>query len=178
MFLFLLFLASPSIFPFRYSLFLFLKCLLVSRLILIVFRLSPFISLGSCNHYSLACFLRSNNFERPSSNHGLCFFSSYSPRHSLAEIFIFSLIVSQALLISNSVPMYYINNINNNIINYFYNGRGGPNGCETSRLPLFLDSRLTDGGEIVSLTRQPPCTPRNICIFLLVSRSHTRTAYR
>jgi hypothetical protein len=35
-------------------------------------------------------------------------------------------------------------------------------GCETSRLPRFLDNRLTDGGEIVSLTRRPPVTPRNI----------------
>jgi hypothetical protein len=27
-------------------------------------------------------------------------------------------------------------------------GRGDPQGCETSRLPHFLDNRLTDGGEI------------------------------
>jgi hypothetical protein len=38
-------------------------------------------------------------------------------------------------------------------------GRGGPYGCETSRLPHFLDSRLTDGGEVVSCTRRPPFTP-------------------
>jgi hypothetical protein len=31
-------------------------------------------------------------------------------------------------------------------------GRGGPQGCETSRLPHFLDSLLTDGSEVVSLT--------------------------
>jgi hypothetical protein len=41
-------------------------------------------------------------------------------------------------------------------------GRGGPQGCETSRLPHFLDNRLTDGGEVVSLTRRPPFTPRKI----------------
>jgi hypothetical protein len=40
-------------------------------------------------------------------------------------------------------------------------GRGGPKGCETSRLPHFLD-RLTDSGEVVSLTRRPPFTPRKI----------------
>jgi hypothetical protein len=36
-------------------------------------------------------------------------------------------------------------------------GRGGATGCETSRLPQFLDNRLTDGGEVVGLT--PPATP-------------------
>jgi hypothetical protein len=39
-------------------------------------------------------------------------------------------------------------------------GREGPEGCETSRLPHFLNSRLTDGGEVVSPTRQPPFTPQ------------------
>jgi hypothetical protein len=29
-----------------------------------------------------------------------------------------------------------------------------------SKLPLFLDSRLTDGGEVVSLTRRPAFTPQ------------------
>jgi hypothetical protein len=36
--------------------------------------------------------------------------------------------------------------------------RGDPEGCETSRLPRFLDNRLTVGGEVVSLTRRPPFT--------------------
>jgi hypothetical protein len=40
-------------------------------------------------------------------------------------------------------------------------GHEGPWGCETSRLPHFLDNRLTDGGEDVSLTRRPPDTPQN-----------------
>jgi hypothetical protein len=31
-------------------------------------------------------------------------------------------------------------------------GCGGPLGCETLRVPHFLDNRLTDGGEAVSLT--------------------------
>jgi hypothetical protein len=39
-------------------------------------------------------------------------------------------------------------------------GREGPYGCETSRLPHFLDTRLTDGGEVVSLTSWPPFTPQ------------------
>jgi hypothetical protein len=41
-------------------------------------------------------------------------------------------------------------------------GHGGPDGCETSRLPHFLDNRLTDGGEVVNLTCRPPFTPRKI----------------
>jgi hypothetical protein len=41
-------------------------------------------------------------------------------------------------------------------------GCGGPEGCEKSRLPHFLDNRLSDGGEIVRLTRRPPFTPRKI----------------
>jgi hypothetical protein len=41
-------------------------------------------------------------------------------------------------------------------------GCGGPKGCETSRLPHFLDSRLTDDGEVVSLARRSPLTPRKI----------------
>jgi hypothetical protein len=41
-------------------------------------------------------------------------------------------------------------------------GRAGPLGCETSRLPHFLDNRLTDGGEVVSLTNSPLFTPRKI----------------
>jgi hypothetical protein len=41
-------------------------------------------------------------------------------------------------------------------------GRGGPLGCVRSRVPHFLDNRLTDGGEIVRLTRRPPFTPRKI----------------
>jgi hypothetical protein len=34
-------------------------------------------------------------------------------------------------------------------------GHGGPYGCETSRLPHFLDDRLTGSGEVVSLTCRP-----------------------
>jgi hypothetical protein len=41
-------------------------------------------------------------------------------------------------------------------------GREDPYGCETSRLPHFLDNRLTGGGEVVSPTRRQPFTPRKI----------------
>jgi hypothetical protein len=41
-------------------------------------------------------------------------------------------------------------------------GREGPYGCEMSKLPHFLDSQLTDGGEVVSPARQPPFTPRKV----------------
>jgi hypothetical protein len=39
-------------------------------------------------------------------------------------------------------------------------GRGGSQGCERLRLPHFLDNRLTVGGKVVSLTRQPSFTPQ------------------
>jgi hypothetical protein len=38
-------------------------------------------------------------------------------------------------------------------------GREGPQGCQTSRLPHFLHNRLTDVGEVASLTRRPLFTP-------------------
>jgi hypothetical protein len=41
-------------------------------------------------------------------------------------------------------------------------GRECSEGCETSRLPHFLDNTLTDGGEVVSPTRRPLFTLRNI----------------
>jgi hypothetical protein len=47
-------------------------------------------------------------------------------------------------------------------------GREGPQGCETSRLPHFLDNRLTDGGEVVSYTRRPPFTPGRFLVLISV----------
>jgi hypothetical protein len=41
-------------------------------------------------------------------------------------------------------------------------GYGGPQVCETSRLPHFLGNWLTDGDEVVSLMHWPPFTPRMI----------------
>jgi hypothetical protein len=98
MFLFLLFDLSSLIFSFKYSLFLFLKCQLSFSLT--VLKLSSFITFGSCNHCSLACFPRSTNFEHSSSNYSLWRFASRWLIYSLAEIFIFSLIASHALLVS------------------------------------------------------------------------------
>jgi hypothetical protein len=37
---------------------------------------------------------------------------------------------------------------------------GGPEVYETTRLPYFPDSRLTDGGEFVNLMSRPPFTPQ------------------
>jgi hypothetical protein len=39
---------------------------------------------------------------------------------------------------------------------------GGTYGCQTSRLPHFLDSHLTGGSEVISLTRRLPFIPRKI----------------
>jgi hypothetical protein len=47
-------------------------------------------------------------------------------------------------------------------------GRGGPWGCETLRLPRFLDSRLTDGGKVVSLTCRPPFTTGRFVVLISV----------
>jgi hypothetical protein len=44
-------------------------------------------------------------------------------------------------------------------------GSEGPYGCETSRLPHFVDSWLTDGAKVVSLTRQPPFTPQEVSCY-------------
>jgi hypothetical protein len=46
-------------------------------------------------------------------------------------------------------------------------------GVETSRLPHFLDNRLTDGGEAVSPTLRPPFIPKedSWCSFPLEAES-------
>jgi hypothetical protein len=70
-----MFVAISFISTFRYCFFsLFLICLLLSHLVW--FRLFPFISLGFCNHCNVASILWSYNFEHPSSNLGVFFFSS------------------------------------------------------------------------------------------------------
>ena len=98
-FFILLLFSSSSILAFRYSFFLFLKCLLASCLT--VFRLSTLLQFGSCNHCTLACFLWSKKPKHSSSNHGLCCFTSCRPRLCLAYVLIFSLMFSQALFMSS-----------------------------------------------------------------------------
>jgi hypothetical protein len=49
-------------------------------------------------------------------------------------------------------------------------GCGGLNGCEVLRIPHCLDSWLTDGSEVASLTHQPLCTSQKH--FLFVSGIH------
>jgi hypothetical protein len=41
-------------------------------------------------------------------------------------------------------------------------GRGDSQGCETSKVPHFLDNRFTDGGKVVRFTRWPSYTPKKI----------------
>jgi hypothetical protein len=98
--LILLLVFSSSILPFKYAVFLFLKCLLASRLTL--FRVSTLLWLGSCIHCILACFFWSKKPKHFSSNHGLFCFISCIPRLSVAVVLIFCLMLSQALFMSSS----------------------------------------------------------------------------
>jgi hypothetical protein len=52
-------------------------------------------------------------------------------------------------------------------------GHESPYGCETSRIPHFLENRLTNGGEAVSPTRRPPFTHQEVSwySFLLETES-------
>jgi hypothetical protein len=47
-------------------------------------------------------------------------------------------------------------------------GCGGPEVRETSRLPHFLDNRLTDGSEFVKVTSLPPFTPGRLVVLICV----------
>jgi hypothetical protein len=49
-------------------------------------------------------------------------------------------------------------------------GRGGPYCCEMSRILYFVDIRLTDRGEIISITRRPSFTTQET--FLLEAESN------
>jgi hypothetical protein len=57
-------------------------------------------------------------------------------------------------------------------------GREGPWGCETLRVPHYLDIQLIDGGKVVSLTRRPHLTPQenyliNSCYSFLLEAEST-----
>jgi hypothetical protein len=47
-------------------------------------------------------------------------------------------------------------------------GCGALYGCEMLKLPHFLDSQLTKGGEVVSLTCWPPFTPKEVSWYSLL----------
>jgi hypothetical protein len=47
-------------------------------------------------------------------------------------------------------------------------GRGGTHGCETSRLPHFVDSPLTDGGELSALRAGRPLPPGRFLVLISV----------
>jgi hypothetical protein len=49
-------------------------------------------------------------------------------------------------------------------------GGGGLEGWERSRLPYFLDIRLTDGGKVVILKRRPLFTPSERFLVLISVR--------
>jgi hypothetical protein len=46
--------------------------------------------------------------------------------------------------------------------------RRGPQGCETSILPDFLDIQLTDCGKVLSVTRRPSLTRGRLLILIFV----------
>jgi hypothetical protein len=48
------------------------------------------------------------------------------------------------------------------LVKLFLTGLRGPWGCERSRFPHILDSRLRDGIEVVNLSRRPLFTSRKI----------------
>ena len=81
------------------SFFLFLTCLLASRLTL--FRLSTLICSGSCHHCILARFIRSKNRKHSSSNNGWNCFNSCRPKLSLVGVLIFTVMFSQILFMSS-----------------------------------------------------------------------------
>ena len=96
----LLLASSSSILALKYPFFLFLKCLLTSRLT--QFKLSSLLWHGSCTHCIFARFLWSKKLKHSSSNQGLCCFHSCIPRLSFAEIWVLCLMFPQILFTSSS----------------------------------------------------------------------------
>jgi hypothetical protein len=58
-------------------------------------------------------------------------------------------------------------------VNYSCNRPWRPIGLRDVEAPTLLDSRLTDGGKVVSLTRRPPFAPQEVSwySFLLEAES-------
>ena len=95
----LLLVSSSSVLAFRYSFFLFLKCLLVSYLTL--FRLSTWLWFGSCTHCILASFLGSKKKVNIHQTMGYAASICIDLRLSVAEVLIFTLHFSQILFMSS-----------------------------------------------------------------------------
>jgi hypothetical protein len=68
--------------------------------------------------------------------------------------------VRKSFLMAEGVRIFLITSEGKKGKDITVTGREGPYGCETSKPPHFLDNRLTDGCEVVSLTRRPPFTAR------------------
>jgi hypothetical protein len=52
-------------------------------------------------------------------------------------------------------------------------GRGGLQVCESSKIPHFLANLLTDGAEVVSLTRRAPFIQEDFCMRLSPPQGHS-----
>jgi hypothetical protein len=84
--------------------------------------------------------------------------------HSVLRVLLIDIIC--IILLLHADRKHNNNNNNNNNNNKGkaipVTGRGDPWGCEMLRFPYLLDSRLTDGREVVSLTHQPLFNPKKI----------------
>jgi hypothetical protein len=74
---------------------------------------------------------------------------------------------------SNSFPLRKTVSQSESIKAILVTGREGPQSCDTSRFPYFLENRLIDGGDVVSLMRRLPFTPQEVSwySFLLKAES-------
>jgi hypothetical protein len=74
-----------------------------------------------------------------------------------------------------------VNNNNNNNVKaveakaLLVTCRGSPQRCETSRLPHFLNNRLTDVGKVVSLTSRPSFNPQEDFWYSLLLEGESTT---
>ena len=98
--LILLLASSSSILAVKYFFFLFLKCLLTSRLTL--FKSSALLWHGNCTHYIFARFLCSKKPKHSSSKQGLFCLNSSKPRPSFAEVWILCIFNVPQILVTSS----------------------------------------------------------------------------